>query len=151
MNCEEFKNSISKNSIGEDDLLKHIETCEGCKKWLQKEVSTPPEGVNPEIWASLNRDTSELKETKETAQLETSSSPNENTEGKPEADKDDKSFLDYYLSGLKYGIVFGIAVVIGFSIIQNKNEHQQTEQTNVEQSETTLASDSVKVETSQSK
>ena len=44
---------------------------------------------------------------------------NKNEENNTE---ENKSFMDYYLSGLKYGIVFGLAIVVGFSLIQNSNE-----------------------------
>ena len=49
--------------------------------------------------------------------------------------------MDYYLSGLKYGIVFGLAIVVGFAIVQNKNEANQQ---NISK-QNTIASDSANI------
>ena len=78
------------------------------------------------------------------------------TEDKPELKEngEPKTFMDYYMSGLKYGLVFGLAVVIGFAIIQNKNEAAEEEskkavtQEEVKNVNEGLASESVDVEKS---
>lgn len=59
----------------------------------------------------------------------------------------EKSFLSCYLSGLKYGIVFGLAIVVGLAIVRNNNENKVVQNTNTQ---TTIASDTVNIASSTS-
>ncbi len=115
MDCKEFREKISAGEDFNKELIEHKEECIDCQEWLKKELSTAPAGVNKEDWdkavskclpSNDNKDSQTNKDDK----LE-----------KPDEDEN-KSFMDYYLSGLKYGIVFGLSIVVGFAIIQNKNE-----------------------------
>ena len=122
MNCDEFRKEITSGNDLSDDLIKHKLECKDCQDWLQKELSTAPNGLTSEEWnnavskcLNINIEESDGNNMK---QNETKPA---NTNEKPESEK---SFMDYYLSGLKYGIVFGLAIVVGFAIIQNKNENK---------------------------
>ena len=121
MNCKEFRKKISSGDDLTDDLIEHKVKCKECQDWIQKELSTAPNGLTTEEWNKavskcLNND---IKESDGINMKENETKSTESNE-KPEAEK---SFMDYYLSGLKYGIVFGLAIVVGFAIIQNKYEN----------------------------
>mgnify|MGYP003290982860 CR=1 FL=1 len=107
MNCEEFRNYLSSGkSIDDKEIEKHLSECLSCNKWIQEEIATPPNGISSDKWNSLkNLNNTQI----------------ENTVSK----KEEKSFSDYYFSGLKYGVVFGIAIVIGFSIVENLKENEK--------------------------
>ena len=51
----------------------------------------------------------------------------ENTEQKENNTEptEQKTVMGYYFSGLKYGLVFGLAIAVGFSIVQNNKELKQ--------------------------
>lgn len=115
MKCEEFRKTILDGKAEETDLLKHISVCEECKKWLQEEIKTAPEGVSQEKWASLKNES--LAKGNDNKIIEPK------TEEIPPDEK--KSFMDYYLSGLKYGIVLGLAIIIGFSLVQTNNDKKE--------------------------
>lgn len=106
MQCEEFKTLIL-NGIEDEETIKHISNCENCRVWLNKELSKPPEGFSQEKWNKLKNNITNINSNIEKTTIKSA----------------EKSFWDYYFSGLKYGIVFGLAIVIGFSIIQNKTEN----------------------------
>lgn len=126
MNCEEFKKTILEGKDIKDESKTHLENCNKCKDWLNKELQQPPEGISKEKWDIL---------------LKPQAPKNEEEQQPVESNKteENKSFLDYYLSGLKYGIVFGLAIVIGFAIIQNKNEDNELPKNN----NNTVASDTI--------
>ncbi len=125
MNCDEFREKISK-SDNNAELREHFENCKACKKWLDDELKIIPEGATSEKWNNL------IDSIKEEKPVEDIVSDNKKEE--------EKSFLDYYLSGLKYGIVFGIAIVIGFGIVDiNKSSNTKNNVIN----ENSVASDTV--------
>ncbi len=85
----------------------------------------------------------ESKKESECPQKETEDSIVSNNKENKEA-QEEKSFIGYYFSGLKYGIVFGLAIVIGFSIVQNLKENQQKD-TNEIKAEPIIASDTAEI------
>lgn len=117
MDCKEFRKQITAGSDNLEEMLEHRKNCQDCESWLMKEVSTAPEGISEEEWKKLRQG---LKKGEERIKKK---------------EDEEKSFLDYYLSGLKYGLVFGLAVVIGFSIIQNQNEAREREKLALQKSQ----------------
>ena len=115
MNCKEFREKISAGNDFDKDMIEHKEKCSDCRNWIAKELSTAPTGVSEDAW---NKAVSKCMPTNDNA-LNNDKQINKNEENNTE---ENKSFMDYYLSGLKYGIVFGLAIVVGFSLIQNPNE-----------------------------
>ncbi len=138
MNCDEFRKKISSGDDLTEDLIEHKVKCKDCQDWIQKELSTAPNGLTTEEWNNavsrcLNND---IKKSDGKNMKPNETKPTESNE-KPEAEK---SMMDYYFSGLKYGIVFGLAIVVGFAIIQNKNENMTNQAGN-----NSIASDTAKI------
>ena len=142
MDCKEFQEKIKSGSELTEELLDHKLNCKSCQEWVIKEVSTAPEGMSNQQWKSKISKFSNI-ETKtnstenkidKTEQKPLPSSENQDKETKNKVNKPvekEKSFSDYYFSGLKYGIVFGLAIVVGFSILQVKNEKNQSSNANI--------------------
>ena len=121
------------------------------------ELNTAPNGINKDEWQKLMSKHMPIVEKKEEQRNDIKSSESEtppNTDNEQKTNKTnepqkEKSMLDYYFSGLKYGIVFGLSLVVGFSIVQNSQNTQNNEQnsTNIRSiaSDTAnIASDSIK-------
>lgn len=144
------------------ELEEHQKSCKACQEWLANEISTAPSGVSEADWENAVskcfpdkvEDTVKKQNTEKENIVDSNSEVQ--TEDKPELKEngEPKTFMDYYMSGLKYGLVFGLAVVIGFAIIQNKNEAAEEEskkavtQEEVKNVNEGLASESVDVEKS---
>ncbi|MBP5469690.1 MAG: hypothetical protein J6Z11_10665, partial [Candidatus Riflebacteria bacterium] len=149
---KEFQEKIKSGSELTEELLDHKLNCKSCQEWVIKEVSTAPEGMSNKQWESKiskfsSIETNTNKKDNDTKDPDNKPLPSsENTENKT-IKKDtkpvekEKSFSDYYFSGLKYGIVFGLAIVVGFSILQVKNEKKQSSNANIN----TVASDSANI------
>ena len=136
MDCKEFREKISAGNDFDDELIEHKEKCSGCQEWLKKELSTAPAGVNEDEW---NKAVSKCMLTNN---KEHQTKSNTDNDAKPDTDEN-KSFMDYYLSGLKYGIVFGLSIVVGFAIIQNKNEENKIQ--NTANNSSNIASESINI------
>ena len=139
MDCKEFREKISAGNDFDKDLIEHKEKCSECQKWIAKELSTAPTGVSEETWN---------KAVSKCFSDDANTNDNKKNINKPEIkinSDENKSFMDYYLSGLKYGIVFGLSLVVGFAIIQNKNEENKNLKTI--SNESLLASDTLKLAT----
>lgn len=150
MDCKEFQEKIKSGSELTEELLDHKLNCKSCQEWVIKEVSTAPEGMSDKQWESKISKFSNIETNKK-------DNNTKNTDNKPlpSSEKTDtksikketkpvekeKSFSDYYFSGLKYGIVFGLAIVVGFSILQVKNEKKQSSNAKIN----TVASDSANI------
>ena len=134
MNCKEFREKISAGNDFDKELIEHKEKCSDCQEWIAKELSTAPKGVSEEAW---NKAVSKC--------LPENNKSSDNKNDKNQKDKsnpeESKSFMDYYLSGLKYGIVFGLAIVIGFSFVHNTNEANKNQ--NSKKSVNSIASESI--------
>ena len=122
MDCKEFREKISAGNDFDKDLIAHKESCSECRDWIAKELSTAPTGVSEEDWKKA------VNKCITTNDNESKSQKESEKEVKPELEEN-KTFMDYYLSGLKYGIVFGLSIVVGFAIIQNKNEANNLQKT----------------------
>ena len=123
MDCKKFREKISSGADFDEELIKHKEDCKECQEWLNKELSTAPTGISSEDWNKavskcLPNEGNKKQKSQNNQEKELKNQSNEN-----------KTFMDYYLSGLKYGIVFGLAIVVGFAIIQNKNETNSNSKT----------------------
>ena len=137
MDCNEFRKKITDGADFDKELIEHKGSCKDCQEWLNNELHTAPNGLSKEDWDKAvskcldknNKDTTNTQNTKDEKEEDTKEPENE------------KSFLDYYLSGLKYGIVFGLAIVVGFAIVQNQNEAKQQSISN----QTNLASDTANI------
>ena len=157
MNCEEFREKIKSGSDYSESLIEHKNSCKDCQEWIMNELNTAPNGINKEEWQKLMAKhlpivEKQEKQKKEIKSSESETLPNKEKEQKTDESKEpqkEKSMLDYYFSGLKYGIVFGLSLVVGFSIVQNSQNTQNNEQnsTNIRRiaSDTAnIASDSIK-------
>lgn len=131
MNCEQFKEKIL-HGDDSSELKEHLESCKLCHDWINSEIKNVPEGVASEKWntliQSINKNDVQDKDNGEVINSDVNTSK-------------EKTFLDYYLSGLKYGIVFGIAIVVGFAIIQSRIENTNVE--NIDENANITASDTV--------
>ena len=143
MNCEEFRKQITSGADFTEELLEHHNSCKDCSIWLEMELKTTPKGLNKEAWNKVIEKC--LVDEKAQKQTNTGTKINQDIGEEP---KEEKSFISCYLSGLKYGLVFGLAIVIGFAIIQNRNESlekESKEKSKVDAAEI-LASDSASIE-----
>ncbi len=149
MNCEEFREKIKSDSDITDNLIEHKNSCKECQNWLMNELNTAPQGINNDQWqkliskhlpivenSNLPNDESEKSEAKSETESESESDSKDNNTNEPQKEK---SMLDSYFSGLKYGIVFGLSLVVGFSIVQNSQNTQNTDQ-NTDQNTTNIKS-----------
>ena len=127
MDCKEFREKISAGNDFDKVLIEHKEKCSDCREWIAKEISTTPSGVSEEEWTKA---VSKCLPTEKKDSIKPKPTEDK-TESKTDSDEN-KTFMDYYLSGLKYGIVFGLAIVVGFAIIQNKNEANNIQNANKE-------------------
>jgi hypothetical protein len=115
MNCEEFRNRLNKttqSSFSEQEdiaLESHLNTCKACNAWLDNLLITPPAGINNLSLLSAPQ----------------KCFPESLTENKNIAVSEDKSLLRTYLSGLKYGLVFGLSIICGLVIVELRNESKQ--------------------------
>ena len=125
MECKEFREKISAGNDFDNEMIEHKEKCSECQKWIEKELSTAPSGVSEEAWNKA------VSKCLPTAEKESDNSKPAENDIKSDSEEN-KTFMDYYLSGLKYGIVFGLAIVVGFAIIQNKNETNKVQNANKE-------------------
>ncbi len=128
MNCEEFKLQIKEHHHDDSELEAHIESCPACCAWLNKEIEAPPQGLTPAEWqAATARCFPEIKELV--------------------AKEEPETFWSFYLTGLKYGAVFGLSIVTGFALLSLREEplpkydlnHRET-MSFVDREETTLRS-----------
>jgi hypothetical protein len=101
MKCKDFRKLIISDNPDLDALQKHMESCEKCKVWVEKELSTPPEGLTSSQWLEA-----------------TSRCMPELNENPGEIKEEIKTPVQGFLSGMKYGIVFGLSLIVGLSIIQ---------------------------------
>ena len=129
MNCKEFQEKVLGGADFTEEMQTHKSSCEICQKWLDKEISTPPQGISKKEWESTLSKLSDKGSEKNTirddseniSKKEEGLKPIPNKE-KTEEPADDKSLTTYYFMGLKYGIVFGLSIVVGLSIVQNVKE-----------------------------
>lgn len=112
MNCKDFQKAINDdNSIDINILDQHLESCKECSIWLDKQIERKPKEMSKPI----------LEIPTLRCRPEIPNSPE---------DKKEKGLLAMYLSGLKYGLTFGISVIIAISIfgpVEKSHENQQTE------------------------
>ncbi|MDD3000236.1 MAG: hypothetical protein PHF29_00595 [Candidatus Riflebacteria bacterium] len=115
MKCEEFRkrlNSAHQSTFSEQDekaLESHLNECKTCNTWLDNLLLTSPDGIKE--LSLLNAPQKCFPESiikKENVVI------NEN-----------KSLLSTYLSGLKYGLVFGLSIICGLAIVEMRNESKQ--------------------------
>ena len=142
MDCKEFRDKISAGNDFNDELIKHKEKCSECQEWLKSELSKAPEGINEDKWNKI------ISTCLSTDSKIDSEPITEKSNDKKSDEEANKSFMDYYLSGLKYGIVFGLSIVVGFAILQNKNEETNNNQkstidTSISSEKENLASESL--------
>lgn len=118
MQCEEFRILIH-DSVNQDTALEqHLANCDACATWLQKEVSTPPEGLTPAQWQEATA--------RCLPEILTKSAPIAATEKS-------QNFWDFYLNGLKYGMVFGLSLITGFALLKHlKPEVHHTDDSKIE-------------------
>ena len=102
MKCEEFKNLMSSSNGNEAELERHLADCQACDAWLQKELSSPPTGLTPAQWHDA------------TARCFPEKLPENSVEAAPD-------FWQFFLNGMKYGLVFGLSLVTGFALLEHLN------------------------------
>lgn len=100
MKCEEFRRLMSLSQGDESELEKHITECPECDAWLQKEIADPPAGLTPTQWHNA------------TARCFPAELPEKEAQGKA------GDFWQYFLNGMKYGLVFGLSLITGFAVIE---------------------------------
>ena len=144
MNCDEFREKIKSGSDNTDSLIEHKNSCKDCQEWIMTELNTAPNGINKEKWQNLmSKHLPIVEEKQENTNKESKVNNQEFNSNQNEEPKKEKSMLEYYFSGLKYGIVFGLSLVVGFSIVQNSqnNKNQEQNTSNIQ----SIASDSIKI------
>ena len=142
MDCKEFQEKIKSGSELTEELLDHKLNCKTCQEWVINELSKAPEGMSNKQWKSTISKFSniETKNTKSETNSEnidkdkntipSTKKNKKNPQIETKSPEEEKSFSGYYFSGLKYGIVFGLAIVVGFSIIQVNNEKNLSNKVN---------------------
>jgi tetrahydromethanopterin S-methyltransferase subunit G len=104
MKCENFKKLMLSANPDYEVLEKHMQECSSCRCWVEKELATPPEGLSSAQWLSATaRCLPEL--------------PKEVENSKEEAVKANPVTLGF-LNGMKYGLVFGLAIITALAILQ---------------------------------
>ncbi len=101
MNCEEFRRLMSSSTGDETELAKHIDSCSKCDSWLNQELTSPPPGLTQAQWHDA------------TARCFPEKLPAE------EVQTAEPDFWHYFFNGLKYGMVFGLALVTGFALLES--------------------------------
>jgi hypothetical protein len=109
MNCEDFKALIVSDDADKLELEKHLESCDDCAKWLNRELSSPPEGLSKAEWQSAtSRCMPKLDNQAESKEPEVLPPP----------------VSRGFFTGLKYGLVFGLSIITGLAIVQLHQESQ---------------------------
>ncbi len=105
MNCEEFRVLMVSPTEREDELSEHLNNCQSCNEWIEKELAQAPHGLTPAQWQSATARC--FPEAVEFAKI-----------------KDNKTdgFWTFFINGLKYGMVFGLSIVTGFAILSLRDE-----------------------------
>ncbi|MGM0599955.1 MAG: hypothetical protein ACQETH_09090 [Candidatus Rifleibacteriota bacterium] len=114
MKCKEFRKQILNDGEDMQSLEKHLNKCDECALWLNKELKNPPEGFSKAEWQSATArcmpDTTEISNNTDAAK-------------QPESENNDKSLFAGFLNGLKYGIVFGLSIITAIAVIQLQQNH----------------------------
>ncbi len=124
MNCNKFREKVKSGEDFSKELEEHKDNCKECQNWILKEISSPPEGISKEKWEtalSKFKTNENQEETKDKAQAN-----NKEEEQVSQENKEDKSLLDYYLTGLKYGIALGLSIIVGLAIVRNIDESKES-------------------------
>ena len=124
MNCNEFREKVKSGEDFSKELEEHKNNCKDCQNWILKEISSPPEGISKEKW-EIALSKFKTNESLEDTEDKTQANNNEEEKQDSQENKDDKSLLDYYLTGLKYGIVLGLSIIVGLAIVQNIDESKE--------------------------
>jgi hypothetical protein len=103
MQCDEFRKLVLSRDNMDETLEHHLQECPSCASWLDAEIEKPPQGLTPAEWqAATARCFPAIDMTK------------------PAAVKNDESFWDFFINGMKYGVVFGLSIVTGFALLSLK-------------------------------
>ncbi|MFZ5949570.1 MAG: hypothetical protein ACOYXC_02610 [Candidatus Rifleibacteriota bacterium] len=106
MNCEEFRMKIIADDQDLSALESHLQSCSSCCAWLEKELATPPEGLSAAEWNNA------------TARCMPESLPIGSSRENIDAPQEDQTMKGNFLNGLKYGLVFGLSIIVGFAILE---------------------------------
>lgn len=110
MKCEEFKTRMVADNPDMVVLESHLEGCEDCSIWLEKELATPPDGLTKAEWQNATSRCMPPISTKD------SEAVNEEAIKRPVSTG--------FFSGIKYGLVFGLSIITGLAIIQLTQEEK---------------------------
>ncbi len=105
MKCKEFREQLESADQKIDSRLeKHLEKCADCESWLDAQILPPPTGLTPPKL--------EIANSRCMPDLATFSKKPEEPAKEPE-----QTFWGTYFSGLKYGFVFSLAMVVGLALL----------------------------------
>ncbi len=99
MQCDEFRQLMSSATGDENELERHLCECQACNAWLNGELASPPPGLTPAQWHNA-----------------TARCFPENLPTGAAADGE-AGFWHFFFNGLKYGVVFGLALITGLAIV----------------------------------
>ena len=99
MQCDEFRHLMSSAAGDESELEKHLCGCQACDSWLKGELASPPSGLTPAQWHNA---TARCFPENLPTGAEIQSEP---------------GFWHFFFNGLKYGVVFGLALITGLAIV----------------------------------
>jgi hypothetical protein len=113
MNCEDFKKNLEEYETESPEMLAHMQDCAECSSWLDRELSSPPEGITPAEWTAA------------TARCMPDISSIANKPDNIEIDGVD-GFWSLFFSGLRYGVVFGLSIIVGFALFGPRQHEPAT-------------------------
>lgn len=115
MNCEDFRRQITAGDNDLPELERHLDDCQACARWLEQELATAPQGLSQAEWLSAtSRCMPDL------------AAVNVNTE----EITDPEPVKTGFLSGLKYGLAFGLSIITALAVLDlgNRPNHREEKQ-----------------------
>lgn len=102
LKCKKFRTLMSEGSGEESELEKHLDSCQECSAWLERELAEAPQGLTPAQWQTATARCFPEKLSEQALE-------------KPV--EEPKKFWNSYFHGMTYGMVFGLSIVFGFALL----------------------------------